>query len=65
MLDEPHSINISTWELKVTLERPDCGIGGRSCDFVQLPNPYSSLWLLPRVRLEHYMTTPYWRRAPE
>ena len=61
LLDEPHSINISSYEQKVTLERPSCGARGRSCDFVQLPNPYSSMWLLSRERLRHFIATPYWR----
>ena len=53
LLDEPHSINISSYYQKVTLERPGCGARGRSCDFLQLPNPYSSMWLLSRERLLH------------
>jgi len=64
LLDEPHPVNVSSWGPKVTLERPTgCRARGRSCDFLQLPNPYSSMWLLSRERLQHFITTPLWRCA--
>ena len=61
ILDGRSSVNISTWEKKVTLDRPGCGVNGRFCDFIELPQPYSSMWLLSRERVRHYVTSAYWR----
>lgn len=63
LLDQPNTVNISSYRQSVTLEQPGCGARGRTCDFVQLPNPYSSMWLLSRQRLRHFIATPYWRCA--
>ncbi len=43
LLDQPNAINISSYRQAVSLERASCGARGQSCDFVQLPNPYSSM----------------------
>ncbi len=61
MLDGVTPVNISTYDRKVTLVRPGCGIDGRTCEFIALPNPFSSMWLLSRERLQHCITTPWWR----
>ena len=46
-MDEPYRLNMSNYEQKVKLERPGCGVTN-PCNFVQLPNAYSSVWLLSR-----------------
>ena len=63
MLDGRRPVNISSYDRKVTLARPGCGVDGRACDFIALPNPYSSMWLLSRERLQHCIETPWWRCA--
>ena len=42
---------------------PACDRSKRSCDFVQLPNPYFGMWVASRERLQQFMTTRYWRCA--
>ena len=43
MLDGGVPVNISTYEKKVTLDRPGCGVNGRFCNFTELPQPYSRM----------------------
>ncbi len=62
MLNQRDTVNISAWNRTVRLERPGCGDGeGLACDFLRLPDPYSSLWLLSRDRVQHFMRHPFWR----
>ena len=58
-------VNISSYELTVRLQRPGCDVDGRACDFMQVPNAYSSVWLLSRERVQHFVTTPFWRCVPD
>ncbi len=66
MLNQRDTVNVSAWNWTVRLERPGCGDGGDgggglACDFLRLPDPYSSLWVLSRDRVQHFMRHPFWR----
>ena len=62
MLNQRDTVNVSAWNFRVRLERPGCDIGGGlSCDFLRLPDPYSSLWVLSRARVQHFMKHRFWR----
>ncbi len=61
MLDGKMPVNISVWPWKVKLDRPGCGVNRRFCDFIELPNPYSSVWLQSRERVQYYVTSAHWR----
>ena len=64
MLNQRDTVNVSTWNFTVRLERPGCDDGGGlTCTFLRLPDPYSSLWVLSRDRVQHFMRHRFWRCA--
>ena len=61
ILDGIRRVNLTAYDRTVTLERPGCGVNGRFCNFLQLPQPYSSMWLLSRERVQKLVTSTHWR----
>ncbi len=61
LLDGWGPVNITTHDRKVTLDRPGCGVNGRFCNFLELPQPYSSMWLLSRERVRGFVNSTHWR----
>ena len=60
-------VSLSNYTQRVHLNHSACDRTQRLCDFLQMPNPYSGMWVATREQVQRFVRDPLWtdpKRGP-